>query len=82
MKKKLLKGLGIIGGLFVISEVFGIVGEAQAFAAMESKYPDEVEDMLDVLDDDDTYAGVKNPYTKFKAKTVSSFARSLIESIH
>lgn len=41
MIKKILKATSVLGGLFVFSEVCGILGECQALQGMYHAYPDE-----------------------------------------
>lgn len=74
--KKLGKVLGILGGLFVFSETFGIFGEVQALCAMSKIYPDEVEDLIDIHGDDSIDVG---RYAKFKTKLISKIARFYID---
>ena len=74
--KKAIKVLGIVGGVLVFSEIFGIAGEAQAFNAMSKKYKDEVDDCLDVLENSDEYLdGKKHPYVTFKSKVVANLTK-------
>lgn len=77
--KKLGKVLGILGGLFVFSEVFHIIGEVCAFCAMHYKYPDEVDDCLDIMSEGDDNAK-KHWYCNWKLKTISKVSRFYIDN--
>ena len=77
--KKATKIISIIGGLFVFSEIFGIIGEAQALCGMRSLYPDETDALL-ILCKKPEELDIKNPYTIFKCKAVAKLTELLCES--
>ena len=76
--KKATKIISIIGGLVVFSEIFGIVGEAQALFSMRSLYPDETDAVLRLCKKPEEL-DIKNPYTIFKCKAVAKLTEILRE---
>lgn len=78
MKAKLIKALKIGGGLFVLSEFFGTLGEVQALGAMHILYPDEVEGIVDGLKNAEDYS--KNPYKILKCKIIGHITQASIEN--
>lgn len=81
MVKKILKTIGVLGGLFVFSEVCGILGECQALEGMYCSYPDETDEFIDALVNADENLKDEHIswYTKFKAKIVGELAKIFIE---
>lgn len=75
--KNLTKMILAAGGFFVFSEVCGIIGEAQAFAAIHNKYPEAVEDFLDIMGRAKEF-GV-GPYAAFKNRAVKHSTEVLIK---
>lgn len=82
--KKIAKVAAIVGGISVLSEVSGIIGESQALYAMSGRYPDEVDKMFDEFDEVskmNEYGGRKvRPFNRFKAKAVSKLSRWVIDN--
>lgn len=77
--KKLVKIGGILGGLFVFSEFCGIIGEMQSLYAMHEICPDEVDDYVEDMCDDDTNKALPR-YAKLKLKILRSVTKFYIEN--
>ena len=67
--KKLLKGLAITGGVLVAIEAIGVVGEAQALAAMNETHPEAVNDVLSAINDEELLKELP-VFRRAKAKAV------------
>ena len=82
MIKKILKATSVLGGLFVFSEVCGILGECQALEGMYYVYPDETGKFIDAAANADEILKDEHIswYTKFKAKIVGELAKIFIEN--
>ena len=73
--KKLAK-MGTIGfGLFAFSELFGIIGETQAFAALIVSDKFEPEDVYGWLDE---VINQSEGYAKFKAKLIKRWVTPVV----
>ena len=72
------KVAAVVGGIVVLSEVLGIIGEAQVFAALHHKSPDVVDETIEILENPEEY-GTTNPYRKLKSKAIAHVAKTLIE---
>lgn len=66
-----------IGGVLAFSEFCGIFGEAQALKSVWNKYPDEIDDCIEALNNPEDY-GSKG-YAAFKCKTVGKITKALID---
>lgn len=72
-----LAKIGAIGfGLFAFSELFGTIGEAQAFISIIQCGSLEAEELYELLDE---CIDVSEGYTKFKIKMVKVFTSSLMK---
>ena len=81
MVNKILKTIGVIGGLFLFSEVCGIIGEVQALDGMHEVYPDEVDEFVDALCEIDELLKDSTEVTKYekmKAKLVGKITKAVI----
>lgn len=81
MVNKILKAIGILGGLFVFSEICGIVGEIQMLEAIHTAYPDETDEFMEVCSNIDEYLkndGEVTKYEKFKTKLIGTVAKAVI----
>lgn len=76
--KKLTKIVAAVGGIFVLSEVFSMVGQGQAFAAMHGIYPEETDEILTGLKDC-CEKGRGSKYRRAKVRAMIDFAEWLIE---
>ena len=79
--KKLTKGLLITGGLFVLSEICGAIGEVQMLFAMQDINAEAVDEMLDTLRKADEFKGEIGIYTRKKAKLVGRMAEHFINNM-
>lgn len=78
MKNKFVKGLKITGGLFILSEFFGAIGEIQALHAMHGIFPDEVDGAIDLLKNPKKYGvTVANKYDYLKTRFIGKMAELL-----
>lgn len=75
--KKITKVALTVGGLLAFSELFAAIGESQMAVAIHSKYPNEIDDCLEALDNAELYN--KNPYAIAKCKFVSWFTKLAIK---
>lgn len=66
-----------IGGVLAFGELFDIIGEAHALKGVWHKYPDEINDCLEALNNPEDY-GSKG-YGAFKCKTVGKITKALID---
>lgn len=73
--KKLAKIGGIGFGLLALSELFGIVGESQAFASLIISEQLDEEEIYEFLDD---CIESSSGYCKFKIKKVKSFIAPIV----
>ena len=76
--KKLGKVLGILGGLFVFSEVWSIMGQVQNMAAMHETHPDAVDESIDIMLDD-TIGSDLNWFVRNKCKLIGKLSRFYID---
>lgn len=75
---KIAKVTTVVGGIVILSEIFGIMGEAQAFAGLHHRSPDAVDETLEILENPEKH-GVTNPYKKLKSKAVVHVAKTLMQ---
>lgn len=81
MVNKILKAIGVIGGVFVFSEVCCIIGECQALNGMHEVYPNEVDEFVDALCKADEILEDDTEVTKYevmKAKLVGKLTKAVI----
>ena len=76
--KAVIKVASVVGGVVILSEIFGMVGEAQAFSAMHHRVPDEVGKTIKLLENPEEM-GVTNPYKKLKAKIIADMTKTMID---
>lgn len=76
--KKLTKIVATVGGIFVLSEVFSMVGQGQAFAAMHAVYPEETDEILIGLKDC-CEKGYGSKYRRAKVRAMIDFVEWSIE---
>ena len=80
MAKKLLKIVGISGGIIAITELLDVFSKAQAFSATNklSKGKETVDEVLDIMEHSDNYE--VNRYHVVKSKLIAKVTRFFIKN--
>lgn len=80
MIKKLLKIVGISGGIFAVTEFMDCCSKAQAFSATNklTKGKETVDEVLDIMENSDRFD--VNWYTKTKSKLIAKLTRLFIKN--